>query len=180
MFGSLTRQLEDLNEQSSVIQQQLMMSPMSGYLREQDQKIREELLKLYRDEELFWAQRAKANWLMLGDKNMRFFQTQANIRRKSNYISKIEVNAGNWATSENDIAEVSLQDFKKSFHMNSAPSHNALHDFLSVIDPCIDNNDNISLLKQITDEEIWDAVKAIGALKAPGPDGLHTSFFQNC
>ncbi|KAL6134011.1 hypothetical protein ACLB2K_066244 [Fragaria x ananassa] len=46
--------------------------------------------------------------------------------------------------------------------------------------PCIDDADNDLLLKQITDDELWEAVNAIGALKAPGPDGLHASFYQNC
>lgn len=64
--------------------------------------------------------------------------------------------------------------------MDNAPNYNFLHDFLSVVDPCIDDADNDLLLKQITDDELWEAVNAIGALKAPGPDGLHASFYQNC
>ncbi|XP_050385330.1 uncharacterized protein LOC126801889 [Argentina anserina] len=40
--------------------------------------------------------------------------------------------------------------------------------------------DNTMLLKPVEDLEIWEAVKSIGGLKAPGPDGLHASFFHDC
>ncbi|XP_050385675.1 uncharacterized protein LOC126802153 isoform X3 [Argentina anserina] len=171
IFGNLFRKIEDLNERSHDIQQQLILSPMSSYLKEHDLKIRDELLQLYREEEMYWAQKAKVNWLSLGDMNTRFFQTHANIRRKSNYIFKIMDNTGNWATSEQDIADVLVHEFKKQFHLDCV---------LIILEHCIDDIDNELLLKQITDDEIWEAVNAIGALKAPGPDGLHASFYQNC
>lgn len=39
VFGNLFRKLEDLHERSICIQQQLMLSPLSPYLREQDLRI---------------------------------------------------------------------------------------------------------------------------------------------
>lgn len=36
------------------------------------------------------------------------------------------------------------------------------------------------LLNQVTGEEVWDVVNSIGALKAPGLDGLHASFYKGC
>ncbi|KAL6208770.1 hypothetical protein ACLB2K_019715 [Fragaria x ananassa] len=32
----------------------------------------------------------------------------------------------------------------------------------------------------VSDEEIQEAINSIGALKAPGPNGIHASFYQNC
>lgn len=34
--------------------------------------------------------------------------------------------------------------------------------------------------KAIPNEEIWNAVKNIGLLKAPGLEGIHAIFYQNC
>lgn len=42
------------------------------------------------------------------------------------------------------------------------------------------SGDNAALLNPITDEEIWLITKSIGALKAPGPDGLSARFFHDC
>lgn len=39
-----------------------------------------------------------------------------------------------------------------------------------------DQKDSFSL--PIGDEEVWNAVRAMGPLKAPGPEGLKAIFFQ--
>ena len=51
---------------------------------------------------------------------------------------------------------------------------------VDIITPCIDHTHNMQLLECISDEEVWEAVNSIGALKAPEPDGLCASFYQSC
>ncbi|KAL6190194.1 hypothetical protein ACLB2K_036592 [Fragaria x ananassa] len=179
-FGSLFKRMEDLNRDSADIQQQLMDNPTSNYLKQRDTQIRAELLGVWKQEEIFWAQKAKANWLKLGDRNTKFFQAQANIRRKMNHIAKLQDREGNWTTNEDEITNILVQDFKKRFHQAAPPNANSICDFISVLEPTINQTDNELLLQQVTDEEIYDAVHSIGALKAPGPDGLHAIFFQKC
>ncbi|KAL6200061.1 hypothetical protein ACLB2K_029843 [Fragaria x ananassa] len=87
---------------------------------------------------------------------------------------------GNRTTNEDDITNILVQDFKKRFHQDSPPHANNIRNFISVIEPVINQNDNNMLLQQVTDEEILKAIHSIGALKAPGPDGLHAFFYQKC
>ena len=100
VYGNIFRKIETLNDRSNDIQKQLMLSPFSMFLQEQDNKIREELMQCYASEETFWTQRAKANWLRLGDRNTKFFQTQVNMRKRSNTITKLQSDAGVWITNE--------------------------------------------------------------------------------
>ena len=42
---------------------------------------------------------------------------------------------------------------------------------LEVVFPVIFEEDNLSLLSPVTEEEIRESVFQLGAIKAPGPDG---------
>lgn len=106
VFGNIFRRMEELNQESEEIQQQLMANPNSTFLKQKDTQIRAELLEIWKQEEVYWAQKAKANWLNLGDRNTRFFQAQANIRKKINHISKLQDSSGNWSTNEEDMATI--------------------------------------------------------------------------
>nr|XP_011459772.1 PREDICTED: uncharacterized protein LOC105350086 [Fragaria vesca subsp. vesca] len=115
-YGCLFKQMEELNRESAEIQEQLMVHPDSIWLKQKDFQIRTKLLDMWKQEEIFWAQKAKADWL----------------------------------------------------------------NFVNIIEPVISDSDNAMLLQQVSDEEIQEAINSIGVLKAPGPDGIHASFYQNC
>ncbi|KAI5323749.1 hypothetical protein L3X38_032821 [Prunus dulcis] len=61
-----------------------------------------------------------------------------------------------------------------------APNLLLMADFLHVIEPYVTSQDNVNLLAPVTDFELECAVKGIGPLKAPGPDGLQVVFYQRC
>ncbi|KAL1221243.1 hypothetical protein V5N11_022227 [Cardamine amara subsp. amara] len=44
-------------------------------------KLKRSLSETYRDEELFWKEKSKEQWLKAGDKNTRFFHNSVKIRR---------------------------------------------------------------------------------------------------
>ncbi|KAA3473246.1 reverse transcriptase [Gossypium australe] len=45
-------------------------------------------------DEIYWEQRARANWLKVGDKNLSFFHKFTSSRRKRNRISKLQLEEG--------------------------------------------------------------------------------------
>jgi hypothetical protein len=65
--------------------------------------LQKELNKLLDKEDLKWRQRAKANWLKMGDRNTKFFYANANQRRKSNQILTIKDEMGAIWESPADI-----------------------------------------------------------------------------
>lgn len=68
----------------------MLMNNISGDLVK-EKCLREELNHVLISEEIMWAQRAKVNWLQLGDKNTHFFQIMASIRKKRNEISRLKI-----------------------------------------------------------------------------------------
>lgn len=114
----------------------------------------------------------------MGDRNTKFFHTSK--YKKFKHIGKLKDSASSWETSEQEISDIKVNDFKKRFHLDSYPNENSMRDFVSILDPCITQAGNDALLKQVSDEKILDAIKSIGPLKASGSDGIHASFYQNC
>lgn len=114
-----------------------MNNPSSNYLAERNNMLIKDIEELHTSEEIFWAQKARANWLQLGDKNIIFFQTQATIRRKRNFITTIQDSNGCLLTETQQVIDQFILDFRKRFTSENVPSSHDINDFLSSIDPCI-------------------------------------------
>ena len=51
---------------------------------------------LLKQEEIYWLQRGRANWLLHGDRNTSFFHNAATTRKKRNQIKKLMDENGVW------------------------------------------------------------------------------------
>lgn len=66
-------------------------------------------------DELYWEQRARANWLKAGDRNTAFFHRLATMRKKINTISKLDMGDGREANEASEINEVATRYFQNLF-----------------------------------------------------------------
>ncbi|KAI5338506.1 hypothetical protein L3X38_017777 [Prunus dulcis] len=97
-------------------------------------------------------------------------------RRYTMYIRDLN---GLWVEGE-ILPEAFVQAFKLRFTVEQPPNHHLMSVFLQVIEPCVTSSDNENLLAPVSDFELECAIKSIGPLKAPGPNGLHAVFYQKC
>ncbi|KAL4387439.1 hypothetical protein GQ457_09G000910 [Hibiscus cannabinus] len=136
-------------------------------------------------EELYWEQRARANWLKNGDQNSAFFH-QGNFspkrrrlfatqRRRQNRVSGLDNGSGQRVEDPGDMAAVAMQYFRALF-LSQAPTE--WDQVLSGLSPCITPVMNESLTRPFTMDEVLSAVKAMSPLKAVGADGLGAVFYQ--
>ncbi|CAN1272874.1 Transposon TX1 uncharacterized 149 kDa protein [Linum perenne] len=127
-------------------------------------------------EDLYWKQKARINWIASGDRNTTFFHRTVNATRKWNFIGDLRDTDGNVLTSEKDKGKLAADYFKHLFATEHDGSQESVFDigFPRVVTDSM----NDSLLAEITDDEIRSTVFSIDPTQAPGPDGFTGLFFQ--
>ncbi|CAL5382784.1 unnamed protein product [Camellia sinensis] len=125
-------------------------------------------------EELLWFQKSRSNWITQGERNTKFFHLSTIIRRRKSKIDVLKNNDGVWVDNSTELKALVNEYFKNLFFYTptTAFSHwNNLSRHLTT-------EDNLDLVRNITPEEVWKAVKNIQAFKAPGKDGFQAFFYH--
>lgn len=76
---------------------------------------------------------------------------------------------------QEELFEAVLNHFKEVY--TSEPIEGVV-DCMQVVPKLVNPDMNRQLLARVTNNEIKEAVDSLGALKAPGPDGLNGQFYQ--
>ena len=107
--------------------------------------------------------------------NTKFFHGTATQRKRRNFIKGLRDNCGVWQTEEGVISKM-LVDFYAGLFTTSNP-HN-LESILEGVQDVVTSEMNAKLTAPYTGEEVECAIKEIGPLKAPGPNGMPPLFYQ--
>lgn len=78
-------------------------------------QLRKELSEEYYNEEIFWKQKSRLNWLKAGNKNTRFFHAITKKRRAQNQILSLVDAEGKTSYEEKDLGRVAEDYFKFLF-----------------------------------------------------------------
>ncbi|KAA3460897.1 reverse transcriptase [Gossypium australe] len=109
-------------------------------------------------DEMYWEQRARANWLQLGDKNTAYFHKCATVRERTNSITKLVSNDGREITEGSKIIEAATEYFEDLFASKE----------LEILGRCW----------RAWEDEVRTSLKGIGPTKALGSNGFPSLFFQ--
>jgi hypothetical protein len=139
------------------------------------QKLGRELADLHSKEETMWRQRSRVLWLQRGDRNTKYFHCQATYRKRRNYIHGIRDQFGDWQTRDDDV-EHTIVEYYKTLFTTSQPGQ--FDEILLGVDRVVTADMNIQLDAEFTAAEVEHALKQMGPLKAPGPDGMAPIFYQ--
>ncbi|KAK8629910.1 hypothetical protein V6N13_078727 [Hibiscus sabdariffa] len=137
--------------------------------------LKAELSKLWESEEMYWQQRSRIDWLKSGDRNSKFFHATTLQNRRQNNICRIQSAHGEWLEDDNEIAKL-FQEHYKTVYMKS-PSID-FDSITNIIPRLVTKEMNEILCKQVSKEEVKEAVFNMGSLKAPGPDGFPGTFYR--
>lgn len=139
------------------------------------QYLKSELVKAYREEEQYLRQRSKEKWAIKGDRNTKFYHASVKSTRARNRIIKLMDEQGQPQFSEAAKAEVASAYFSKLFKSSTAGD---FEEFFSDFTPRVSSTMNEILSREVSKEDVRNAVFSINASSAPGPDGMTGLFFQ--
>jgi hypothetical protein len=153
-----------------------MSGPLSDEAISKQSDIQLKMENLLEQEELYWVQRGRVNWLQHGDQNTAFFHRFASGRRKQNFIKYLKNEAGDVIEDHDQIMGMAKNYFQTLFTAEvQDPDPNVLNKVLPSVTPEM----NEKLLAPYSRDEVKMALFNIGDLKAPGPDGLHAVFYKH-
>ncbi|KAG8480634.1 hypothetical protein CXB51_025228 [Gossypium anomalum] len=147
----------------------------SAFLSQVEIEVREDLENVLYHEEILWRQKARCDWLTLGDRNTKFFHTRTLRRRKQNQITVLKNDLGEWIMDEEQLNTEAVNFFKALYGEQPGLIRGLPLNAFSTL-----SDEDFNLLNRpVSNEEIKTALFDMAPLKAPGSDGFHAFFYQS-
>nr|XP_025703912.1 uncharacterized protein LOC112805796 [Arachis hypogaea] len=156
--------------------QNLQNSHHNPRQQHQIENAKQRIRELWRQEEKYWAQRARVKWLKWGDRNTAFFHASTIQRRDRNRIDRLRDAEGRWVQEQEEILRLIEDYYSKLFTSSGQPN---LEECIKEVPKRVTEEMNTDLLKEVTEDEIKQAAFSMDGSRAPGPDGLNGLFYQN-
>ncbi|XP_074277626.1 uncharacterized protein LOC141601261 [Silene latifolia] len=160
-----------------MFQERLITQPLNEELIGLENTLIEEYIVAKSACHQFLAQKAKVDWLKLGDENSQYFHSTIRQRRAHNKVFQILDSDGKLY-----VDNVAIQDAFISFYKGLLDTSKKV-DKISVA--VIQNGRVLNeahhnlLMADVTGEEVRKAMFDICGTKAPGPDGYNSQFFKD-
>lgn len=138
-------------------------------------RLRLELAVAHKEEEKFWRQRSREQWLREGDQNTSYFHNIVKGKKIRNNILMLKDEMGVEHFSEGAKGHLAVEYFRDLFMSSNPVDLESLFEgFQSRVTPAM----NESLIKEISHDEIKAAAFAVKGSSASGEDGITGVFYK--
>nr|GEV36591.1 hypothetical protein [Tanacetum cinerariifolium] len=173
-FGNLHKRVIRLRNELGEVQKALDRNPTNYELRDEEVVYVQAFNNAKLDEERFLRQKAKIEWLEVGDSNSAYFHKSIKIQNQRSRIDVI-TKFNNAEVTGNHVPNVFV-----SHYMDFLGSRMMCDELDSdyLFQNKVSDMANENMIKPVTNEEIKRAMFGIGDDKASGPDGFTSTFFK--
>ena len=118
------------------------------------QNIEKQIEDLLMDDEIYWRQRSRVEWLREGDKNTKFFHSKASSKKKKNIIWGVMNRQNKWVVDEEEVEKQFCEYFAELF-TSTKPTTDHISAALSDLGPTVTVEMNQQLDNPFTVEEVF-------------------------
>ncbi|KAM0043987.1 putative RNA-directed DNA polymerase [Helianthus debilis subsp. tardiflorus] len=172
--GNLHNKVKSLHEALDEIQAKVDQNPADEEGRQKESELLASYQEALMDEERFLSQKAKVEWLKVGDSNSAYFHNSVKCRNHRSRVDIIKDTDGNLYEGA-EVPTAFVNHFTNFLGQKGNTTRMPTPDlFPNMLDPSVAEH----MAREVTVAEIKSAMFSIGDNKAPGPDGYSSAFFK--
>lgn len=134
----------------------------------------EDYNRILHEQELYWLQCSRLQWLQAGDRNTKIFHRKASARHSTNSIDGLLNEHGIWCNFPSHILQI-LHNYFCSLFSAEPVFFECWLNFPSRTVPSTSINELIAIPSE---DENFHSILEMGPWKAPGPNGMPAIFFK--
>ncbi|XP_021626130.1 uncharacterized protein LOC110624960 [Manihot esculenta] len=157
------------------VQRALALNEYSPNLVKLDFLLHQKMEEVLKQEELYWFQRSKEEWIVSGERNTKFHHLAVKVKKKRKLISALQDSNGQWVTAEASLENLVVQFYKGLFTNDSTY---VLSNLEGIACRRIPEELRADLEKSYEKEEVARALFQMAPFKTAGEDGFTAGFFQ--
>ncbi|GJU37563.1 RNA-directed DNA polymerase, eukaryota, reverse transcriptase zinc-binding domain protein [Tanacetum coccineum] len=173
--GNVFEKVKVLKDEFSKVQRSLDKDPSNVVLREEEMVYYNAYREAALDEEKLLKQKTKIEWLRDGDFNSSYFHSVVKGRTSRNRTEMVFDDSQNAHYGDN-VTNMFVSRFEKFLGTQDVVYE--VEDADSLFTKRLDADKAMELIKDVTNEEIKEAIFSIEDNKASGPDGYSSKFFK--
>jgi hypothetical protein len=179
-YGDIRSRVVHAKECLDMAQRAVLDSHGSAVSLLQERECLHQYVSISKAEEAFLKQKARNQWLKLGDQNSAFFHRLLKGRHARNTITHLSDEHGNRVEEVNRIKGLAEDFYKKLLGTSQMGFSDEIAARITHLISPVVSAESAALLEQpVTAEEIKRTMFSMPLNKAPGPDGFTTEFFKS-
>ncbi|XP_074297900.1 uncharacterized protein LOC141628691 [Silene latifolia] len=157
-------------------QESLALDPLNEQLMQNERACAHEVSELRKARAQFLSQKAKCDWIKLGDENTSYFHARIKRRRARNIVFQVRDINNNLCSSPESIQQA-FEEYYKSL-LGTSKQVRGVNRRVVTSGKCVTDAHCSFFTAPITSEEVKQAMFDIPGDKAPGPDGYSSHLFK--